>query len=91
MFILEYTNADLFVSCSLIYTIMRTNEILKELQRLPLQKRIYVIEKTINSIRKQEESSQMKKAAKALYSDYKNDPILTEFTNIDFEDFYETR
>ncbi len=34
---------------------------------------------------------QMQNAAEALYSDYKTDEELTIFTNLDFEDFYETR
>jgi hypothetical protein len=70
---------------------MRTNEIIKELQRLPLQKRIYVIEKAIQSIRQQENANQKKKAADTLYEDYKTDKELTAFTSIDFEDFYEAR
>ena len=70
---------------------MRTNEIIKEIQRLPVQKRIYVIEKTIHSMRKQEDTNQMKKAADTLYSDYKSDKELTAFTNLDFENFYEAR
>lgn len=70
---------------------MRTNEIIKEIQRLPFQKRIYVIEKTIHLLRKQENINQMKKAADALYFDYKSNKELIVFTNLDFEDFYETR
>jgi len=70
---------------------MRTTEIIKEIQRLPMQKRIYVIEKTIHSIRKEEDNIVLKKAASALYADYKSDKELTEFTNLDFEKFYETR
>jgi len=70
---------------------MRTTELIKEIQRLPMQKRILVIEKTIHSIRKEEETTLLKKAASALYSDYKSDKELTEFTNLDFESFYETR
>jgi hypothetical protein len=70
---------------------MRTNEIIKEIQLLPISKRIYVIEKTIHSIRKQNDISQMKKAADALYSDYKTDDNLIAFSNLDFEDFYEAR
>ena len=70
---------------------MRTNEIIKEIQRLPIQKRIYVIEKTIHSLRKHENTNQMKKAADTLYADYKSDKELTAFTNLDFEDFYEAR
>ncbi len=70
---------------------MRTNEIIKEIQRLPIQKRIYVIEKTIHSLRKHGNTNQMKKAADTLYTDYKSDKELTAFTNLDFEDFYEAR
>ncbi|MFO7933666.1 MAG: hypothetical protein R6U96_07835 [Promethearchaeia archaeon] len=70
---------------------MRTNEILKEIKRLPIRKRIYLIEKAIHSIREQEEKDQMKKAVDKLYIDYKNDKELTAFTDIDLEDFYETR
>ena len=70
---------------------MRTNEIIKEIQRLPIQKRIYIIEKTIHSLRKQEDTNQMKKAADTLYTNYKSDKELTVFTILDFEDFYETR
>jgi len=70
---------------------MKTEEILREIKRLPVKKRIYVIEKAIHSIREQEEKDQMSKAVDTLYSDYKNDKELTAFTNIDFEDFYETK
>jgi hypothetical protein len=70
---------------------MRTSEIIKEIQRLPIQKRIIVIEKIIHSLRKHEDTNQLKKAASILYSDYKTDKELVAFTNLDFEDFYETR
>lgn len=60
---------------------MRTNEIIKEIQRLPISQRIYVVEKTIHSIRSQEDKNAMKKAADALYADYKTDNELTAFTN----------
>jgi hypothetical protein len=70
---------------------MRTTDIIKELRRLPVNERIYVIEKTIQSIRQQENSNQMTLAADQLANDYKSDKDLTVFTNIDFLDFYETR
>jgi len=70
---------------------MRTNELIKEIQRLPISKRIYVVEKAIHSIRTQEDKSIMKNAADALYADYKTDIELTAFTKLDFEDFYETK
>jgi hypothetical protein len=70
---------------------MRTLELIKEIQRLSVQKRIYVIEKTIRSIRKQENTNQMSKAANSLLSDYKTDTELTAFTNLDYDDFYEAK
>jgi hypothetical protein len=70
---------------------MRTNELIKEIERLPIQKRMLVIEKAIHSLRKNESSIHMEKAAASLYSDYATDKELTSFTNLDFEDFYEAR
>ena len=70
---------------------MRTSELIREIRKLPLSKRIYVIEKAIHSIREQEEKKQMKKAVDLLLDDYKNDKELIEFTNLDFEDFYEAK
>ncbi len=70
---------------------MRTLEIIKEIKNLPIQKRIFVIEKTIQSIRKLEETNQLRNAAEILYTDYLSDKELTVFTNLDFEHFYEAR
>ncbi len=70
---------------------MKTKELISKIQKLPLMKRIYVIEHTIRLIRKQEEVRQMEIAAESLYEDYKNNKELTEFTNLDFESFYEAR
>jgi hypothetical protein len=70
---------------------MRTTELIKEIQRLPVQKRMFVIEKTIHSIRQQDENSELKKAAELLCSDYNTDTELTAFSSLEFEDFYEAR
>lgn len=70
---------------------MKTSEIIKEIKKLPIRKRIYVIEKTIYSIRKEEEEIELDQAAEALSDEYKTNKDLTAFTSIDFEDFYETR
>ncbi|RLD40847.1 MAG: hypothetical protein DRI89_11085 [Bacteroidetes bacterium] len=70
---------------------MRTSEIIQELQDLPFQKRIYVIEKVIQSIRKQETVNAMNIAAETLRSDYETDKELTAFTDLDFESFYEAK
>jgi len=70
---------------------MTTNEIIREIQNLPIEKRIYVIEKSIHSMRKYEELSQMEKAAELLLSDYNDDKELKAFTSIDFDVFYEAK
>jgi len=70
---------------------MKADELLKEIEKLPLHKRMYLVEKTLHTIRKKEDLDQMNLAAEALYSDYKTDKDLIAFTDIDFEDFYETR
>ncbi len=70
---------------------MRTNDIIREIQRLPISKRIYVVEKTIHSIRTIKDKNVIKKAADVLYSDYKTDKDLTAFTNLNFVDFYKAK
>ena len=70
---------------------MKTKELIKQIQELPVRKRIYVIERCMHLLRKQEEESQMKKAADELHEDYLTDKELTVFTNLDFENFYEAR
>ncbi len=70
---------------------MRTNEIIQEIQKLPIQKRIYVIEKALQTLRRQSNTNQMNLAADDLFSEYVSNKELTVFTNLDFEDFYEAR
>ncbi len=70
---------------------MNTTEIIKEIEQLPIRKRFYVIEKTLQSIRKQEDKYQLENAANALLSDYVSDLDLTAFSNLNYEDFYETK
>ena len=67
---------------------MQTADILYEIQRLPLTKKFYVLEETIESIKKDELNNQMEFAANALFSDYANDKDLTAFINLDFKQFY---
>ena len=59
---------------------MRTTELIKEIQKLPIQKRIFVIERSLHSMRKKEDFNQMKKAVDALLLDYNTDKELTAFT-----------
>ena len=70
---------------------MRTTEIIKEIQQLPISQRMYIVEKTIHSIRFYQERNQMEIAADELYNDYASDKSLTALTNLDFDDFYEAK
>jgi hypothetical protein len=70
---------------------MNTSELLREIERLPVNKRIYVIQKTLKSLRKDEDVNQMNLAAESLYSEYAFNKELTTFTDIDFEEFYEAK
>lgn len=70
---------------------MGTTEIMKEIQRLPVNKRLRIIEETLKSIQVAENKNQLEQAANALYSDYTTDKELTGLTKLDFEDFYEAR
>ena len=70
---------------------MRTKELIREIQRLPIGEQMLLIELTLRSIRESELKKKMEKAAEALLDDYRRDKELTIFTNIDFDNFYETR
>jgi len=70
---------------------METNEIIDEIKKLSIKERLQIIEKTARTIQNDDEQEQMKMAADRLYDDYKNDAELTSFTDLDLEDFYETR
>ena len=70
---------------------MNTKDLIQELERLPIQERMYVIERLLHSIRIQADLNQMQEAAETLYQDYKTDQELTALTDIDLDNFYETR
>ena len=70
---------------------METKEIIKAIKKLPVNKRMLIIEKTLRSIRESEIRNKVIEAADALYEDYSENKELTEFTLLDCESFYETR
>jgi hypothetical protein len=70
---------------------MGTKELIREIQRLPIGKRMLVIERTLKSIRESELKKKMDKAVDSLLEDYRTDKELTIFTDIDFNNFYEAR
>jgi len=70
---------------------METREIIKAIKKLPVSKRILIIEQTLKTIRENETGKQMEKAANTLLRDYESNRELTEFTALDYEAFYEAR
>ncbi len=70
---------------------MKTKELIKEIQKLPVRKRFYVIERSMHLMRTQEEKEHLEMAAEDLYEEYLLNNELTAFTNLDFENFYEAR
>lgn len=69
---------------------MTPTSILRELERLPLSDQLFIIERTLKSIRTDKEK-RLKAAVDSLYEDYKSDPELTAFTQLDAESFYEAK
>jgi predicted metallopeptidase len=69
---------------------MTPANIIRELERLPVTDKLFVIERTLKSIRT-EKGKGLKAAVDNLYEDYKLDKELTVFTQLDIEPFYETR
>ena len=69
---------------------MQTYTIINEIQRLSISRQMYIAEMIIKSVRKKESTKQMELAAEQLYNEYETNKELTIFTNIDFDNFYET-
>jgi hypothetical protein len=70
---------------------METQEILKAIKKLPVNKQMLIIEKTLKTIRENDTRKRMADTATSLYKDYCDNKELTEFTVLDCESFYETR
>jgi hypothetical protein len=70
---------------------METREIIKAIKKLPVSKRMLIVERTLKTIRESETRERMVKAVESLIEDYKNDKELVAFTQIDYESFYETK
>lgn len=69
---------------------METYTMINEIQKLSMPQQMYIAEMIIKSMRKIESKNQMEFAAGQLYNDYATNKELTLFTNIDFDNFYET-
>jgi hypothetical protein len=70
---------------------MSMQEILSEINRLPLQDRLLIIEKTLEVTRANESDQQLSAASDMMEAEYRSNKELTAFTSLDLEDFYEAR
>ena len=70
---------------------MNTEELILEIEKLPLHEKLKIIEKTAHSVRVDNERKKMAVAAKSLIGNYSTDQALTAFIALDGEGFYETR
>lgn len=70
---------------------METKTILEQIDKLPTDEKMLIIEQTIKNIRQKEKKEKMKKAVSELREEYKSNKELTIFTDIDLDNFYETR
>ena len=70
---------------------MSTMELLKEIDRLPLNDKLSLLEKAIKDIIKHNDMQQMTIASESLENEYKTNKDLTAFSNLDIEDFYEAK
>lgn len=67
-------------------------EIISEVQKLPVNQRLLIVEKILQIIREESDKREIDElsiAAKELLVDYETDEELTAFTAIDSEDIYE--
>jgi hypothetical protein len=70
---------------------METREIIRAIKKLPVSKRILIVERTLKTIRESETRKRMIIAVDSLLDDYQNDKELTAFTLLDYEGFYEAK
>ena len=71
---------------------MTTETLLNKIKTLPVNERIFLVEKALESIRNDMPSKKnLSNAAKKLATEYRNNKELTSFTSLDSEGFYETK
>ena len=87
---MEVIGLNMFIFVMKLH-IMQTLDLLKEINRLPLNKKFYIVEETLKSIKKEELDDRMESAVKEMYSEYATNKELTAFTEIDFDNFYESK
>jgi hypothetical protein len=66
-----------------------TTTLLNQIYRLPVSERMLIVERTVHSIRS--EKNNMASAVALMMDEYQNNKELTAFSQLDMENFYETR
>jgi hypothetical protein len=61
---------------------MQTAQLMQEIFKLPLDKKFFVVEQTLKSIKSEEGNRHLAVAAEIMYDDYMNDKELTAFSLI---------
>ena len=64
---------------------MQTSQLMQEIFKLPLDKKFFVVEQTLKSIKSEEGNRHLAVAAEIMYEDYITDKELTAFTVLDFK------
>jgi hypothetical protein len=64
-----------------------TANILDEIREMPAERRMWLAEQIIHSVREEEQNQSLEKAVAAVVDDYNNDQELTVFTALDTERF----
>jgi len=70
---------------------MSTSDILKEIEQLSFNEKLFIIEKALKEVLKYNYEQQMTVAAEAMENEYRTNPDLTAFSTLDIEDFYEAK
>ncbi|WP_056928550.1 hypothetical protein [Candidatus Symbiothrix dinenymphae] len=68
-----------------------TMDVLHEIYRLPISERMYIVERTIHSVRAEDSVHSLEKAVNLMADEYRTNKELTAFTHLDNADFHETR
>lgn len=70
---------------------MEAKQIIEQIEDLPIEERMHIVEQILKTIRQKEVKNKMKNAVEELKEEYKTNKDLTAFNDIDFENFYESR
>ena len=70
---------------------MSTKELIAEIERLPVAKRLHLLEEALRGLREDQARLALSKAANVLEAAYRKGGELTALTAIDLDTFYEAR